>query len=439
MNVFAFVRRRPITMLLLGVGLASGGLLAADELGVDVDPLLHEAKIGVSSLVDRVRGIALAAASEAEEGPEHEHHRIVVTSPKAMDVTTTQPYVCQIHSRRHIDVCALESGYLEKVLISEGQEVKRGDLLFEILPPLYQAKLDAKLAEAQLAELEYNNTRGLAEKKVVSQNEVKLLQAKLAKAQAEVELAKAELNFTNIVAPFDGIVDRQQQQLGSLIAEGDVLTTLSDNSVMWVYFNVPEADYLRYMAGRDRYERIDLKLADGSIFPQPGKIGAIEAQFNNMNGNLAFRADFPNPDGLLRHGQTGTVIISRDLKGAIVIPQQATFELLDKQYVYVVRDGDDDDGHAVDGDEDDDDGDDDDDDDDDEDDDDGDDDDGVVHQLEIEIQYVLEDIYVLKDGILDEGDRIVLEGVREVREGEEVDYEFRRPEEVLSNLKFHAE
>src|SRR5262249_34353951 len=158
--------------------------------------------------------------------------------------------------------------------------------------------------------------------------------AKLASAKAHVQRAGAELDFTNVRAPFDGIVDRQHEQLGSLIKEGDLLTTLSDNSVMWVYFNVPEARYLEYMAARKQHEqedKIELVLANQSKFPHNGKIGAIEANFNNENGNIAFRADFPNPDGLLRHGQTGTVLLSRVQHGAIVIPQRAVFELLDKR------------------------------------------------------------------------------------------------------------
>src|SRR5262249_26794090 len=130
--------------------------------------------------------------------------------------------------------------------------------------------------------------------------------------------------------------------------------------------------------------------------------GAIEAQFNNETGNIAFRADFPNPDRLLRHGQTGTVLISRTLRNAIVIPQRATFELLDKRYVWVVGEGD------------------------------------VAHQHLITIQHELDDIFVIESG-LGVNDKIVLEGVRQVEEGEKVEYDFREPEEALKNQKLHAE
>ncbi len=197
--------------------------------------------------------------------------------------------------------------------------MKKGDVMFKIIPILYKAKLDAEMAEAKLAELEFKNTKKLFEQKaVVSQNEVALYEAKLAKAKAKAKLAKAELDFTDVKAPFDGIVDRLHEQQGSLIKEGDILTTLSDNSVMWVYFNVPEARYLEYMAGpkqdKDGSDESNSCWRTAASSRRPGKIGAIEAQFNNETGNIPFRADFPNPDRLLRHGQTGTVLIHRTLQ-----------------------------------------------------------------------------------------------------------------------------
>lgn len=340
------------------------------------------------------------AAHEAEE-----HHKIVVTSPKAKDVIITQQYVCQIHSQRHIEVRALEEGYLEEIPVKEGQAVKQGDVMFKVIPALYKAKLDAEQAEAQFALVELTNTRRLYEQRVVSMQEVALFEAKLAKAQAKAKLAEAELHFTIVRAPFDGIIDRLRQQQGSLVKKEEILTTLSDNSLMWVYFNVPEARYLEYMAGQGQDkggQKIELVLANGSKFQQRGKIGAIEAQFNNETGNIAFRADFPNPDRLLRHGQTGNVLIHRPLNNAILIPQRATFEILDKRYVYVVDKED------------------------------------VVHQREIVVQHELDDIFVIESG-LEVNDKIVLDGVRQVRDGEKVEYEIRKPEEALANQKNHAE
>lgn len=395
---------------------------------------------------------------------QHGHHKVVVTSPVQRDVVSTQEYVCQIHSCRHIEVCSLEGGYLEAVPVKEGQVVTENQPLFQIVPTLFQAKLDSEKAEAELAQVEFDNTRRLFEKNVVAAPELALAKAKLSKAEAQVKLAQAEMNFTQIKAPFSGIIDRLHHQQGSLIDEGEVLTTLSDNSVMWVYFNVPEARYLEYQKELGKINphlKVELMLADGSMFPYEGTIAAIEADFDNETGNIPFRADFPNADGLLRHGQTGTIMISRVMEDAIVIPQRATYEVLAKKYVVVVDDVNENRaghgehgrrvGHhgeesAADA--------------------------GAQHeeiaahatehtsvgheadlkstdepsalhygkaqQMEIKIVSEQEDIYILKHELRPD-QKIVLEGVQQVRDGDEIEYEFRQPEEVFSNLKYHAE
>lgn len=346
----------------------------------------------------------LAGCNQHRQEHHEEAHTIVATTPQSTTVTLTQKYVCQIHSQRHIRVRALDTGYLEAIKVKEGQQVTEGSLLFTVIPILYQKKADAELAEANVAEMELKFAKDLARKSAISQNEVLLIEAKWRRAQAKAELAKAELNFATVKAPFDGIIDRLHHQQGALVEEGEVLTTLSDNSVMWVYFNVPEAAYLEYMnnlkANKDL--QIELVLANGNKFDQIGKIGAIEADFNNETGNIPFRADFPNPARLLRHGQTGTVLINKVQQDAIVIPQRATFEVLAKRYVYVV------------------------------------DKDSVAHQREIEIQNELEDLFIIKRG-LGVNDTIVLEGIRQVRDGDKVQFEERKSDQVVTHLKYHAE
>lgn len=348
-------------------------------------------------------------------GEEHRSHPIVVTRPITQDITQTEEYVCQIHSRRHIEVRALERGYLESIKVQEGQAVKKGQLLFKLLPVVYKAKLHADQAELLSAEIALRNSKKLFDADIVSDQEIALARAEKAKAKAKVELAKAELSFTEIRAPFDGIVDRQFEQQGSLTEEGDMLTTISDNEVMWVYFNVPEADYLAFSAipqasdSDDSQQlvlpdtKIELELANGEVFGHDaGNTVTVESTFDSETGNIQFRADFPNPENLLRHGQTGTLQIHRKLEAAVVIPQRATFEILDKQYVYVV------------------------------------DEQGIAHQRLITIAHETDDIFVVGSGLgVDE--KIVLEGVRQVHDGEQLEIEFRDPAEVLAHLKHHAE
>lgn len=349
--------------------------------------------------------LAIPGCTAHKEEHHSESHVITATRPQYENVTITQAYVCQIHSRRHIEVRALERGYLDAIQVKEGQAVKEAQVLFNVIPAIYKARLEAQKAAAETAKLEFNYSKKLLDDKVVSDNEVALFKTKVVKAEAEVKRAEAEFNFATVKAPFDGIIDRLRFQQGSLVEEGDILTTLSDNDLMWVYFNVPETRYLEYMANiseNTKDMKIELVLANGNKFNQLGQIAAIESDFKNTSGNIQFRADFPNPSHLLRNGQTGTVMMSRVEDNAIVIPQRSTFDFLNKKYVYVV------------------------------------DKDHVAHRREIVVKHELEDIFVLSQGLTPD-DEIILEGVRQVHDGETVDYVDRPPEEVARHLKFHAE
>ena len=277
--------------------------------------------------------------------------------------------------------------------------------MFQILPMLYEAELKKAEAEAKFAEIEYLNTKQLADSNVVSQNELALAKAKLDKANAERALAQVHLGFTRIAAPFDGIMDRFYVRLGSLVNEGDLVTTLSDNSEMWVYFNVPEAEYLNYKTNlkKDSLMKVRLLMANNQVFDYPGLVKTIEADFNNETGNIAFRATFPNPKGLLRHGETGNVLATADLKNALIIPQKCTFEVLEKKYVFTV------------------------------------DKDNVIHQKEITIGAEMPDLYVITAGIT-ENDKIMLEGIRKVRDNEKIEeYKYEDPKKVLPRLKVYVE
>ena len=174
MNPIVFPLRRPVTTMMLVVPLISGGVLALNTMGADRFPSLNTPKVhasldyigtSVKQMKDYIGGQLESYFQKHEEEPHQEHHKIVVTSPQAKDVIITQQYVCQIHSQRHIEVRALENGYLEEIPVKEGQAVKKGDVMFKIVPTLYKAKLDAEMAEAQLAQLEFNNTKKLFEEK----------------------------------------------------------------------------------------------------------------------------------------------------------------------------------------------------------------------------------------------------------------------------------
>lgn len=333
-----------------------------------------------------------------------EETQFLVTSPIVKDTSITKDYVAQIHSIRHIELRALEKGYLKEIHVDEGQFVRKGQKMFNIMPNVYQADLQKAEAEAKIAEIELKNTQLLADGNVVSENELSMAKATLEKAKAEVALAQTHLGFTDVRAPFDGIMDHLHVREGSLLDEGELLTTLSDNSEMWVYFNVPEAEYLDYIMSKDKDEKksVGLLLANNRQFNQIGIVQTIEGEFNNETGNIAFRATFPNPDKILRHGETGSILMTIPFQNALIIPQKATFEVLDKKFVFVV------------------------------------DNQGKVNQREISVVGELPDLFLVDKG-LSEKERIILDGIRMVKDGDTIETEFVEPNSVIGNLSLYAE
>lgn len=328
----------------------------------------------------------------------------LVSNPLQKDTLVEIKYVAQIHSIRHIELRALEQGYLQKIFVDEGQFVTKGQKMFKIMPNVYESELMKSKAEAQSALIEYQNTKALADKNVVSKNELALAKAKLDRAKAEVQLAQTHLNFTDVNAPFSGIMDYLKVREGSLLEEGELLTTLSDNSKMWVYFYVTEAEYLNYMSKKSKGEmlKVHLEMANGELFDQEGIVETIEGEFNNETGNIAFRATFNNPNKLLRHGETGNIVVKNNYKNAMLIPQKATFEVLDKKYVYVIDKN------------------------------------NTVRSREVKIAAELPHLFIIKEG-LDVNDKILLEGLRLVKENQKIHYKLEKPESVLSHLELYAE
>lgn len=348
---------------------------------------------------------ALIVACNNKEEVKKETAVFQVTNPVQTDTLVLKEYVAQIQSINHIELRSQERGYLQKIFVDEGQFVKKGQLMFQIMPNLYQAEMQKAKAELNFAEIEYNNTKSLADNNIVSPNELALAKAKLNKAKAELALAQTHLDFTEVKAPFDGIMDRFHTRLGSLIDEGELLTTLSDNSKMWVYFNVPEAEYLNYIQKNKTVNsvKLQLQMANKAIFDQTGVVETIEADFNNETGNIAFRATFPNPKRILRHGETGNILMPVPLKNAILIPQKASFEVLDKKYVFVV------------------------------------DKDNIIHSQQITVEAEMPHLYVVSAG-LTKNDKILLDGLRKVKNGDKITAQFAEPKKVFAELHdLHAE
>ncbi|MCW3114495.1 MAG: hemolysin [Segetibacter sp.] len=339
-----------------------------------------------------------------KEEVKEEIAKYAVTTPLRVDTLFDKEYVSQIRSVRNIEIRAQEKGYLQNIYVDEGQFVKKGQLLFRIMPTLYEAELLKAQAEAKAAGIELLNTRILAEKNIVSKNEQAMAQAKVDQAKAEVSLARIHLSFTEIRAPFSGTLDRIPQKLGSLIDEGELLTSLSDNSQMFAYFNVSEPEYLDYKihAQATVNNKVNLLLANNQLLPYPGAVETIEGEFNSETGNIAFRAKFPNPDKLLKHGETGKVKMTVPLHNALIIPQKATYEIQDKIYVFVIDRN------------------------------------NVVRSRNITISNEMPDLYVVGSGLA-ENERILLEGVQKVKDNEKIQPELVAAKDAISRLKLYTE
>jgi membrane fusion protein (multidrug efflux system) len=358
----------------------------------------------LSVVLSLIAALFLNGCNHAENETHHEPPKFEATTPFRKDVSLPRQYVGLIKGIMHIEIRALEKGYLESIFVDEGQWIKEGQPMFQLMAKVYQAEFETAKAEAQFAKIEYLNTKGLADENIVSPNELALAKAKLDKANARVMLTKTRLGFTDIRAPFDGIMGHYHARIGSLLDEGELLTELSDIRQLWVYFNVPEADYLHFKmeVGDKLGEPVQLKLANGTIYDHTGVIETIVGDFDSNYGTIQFRALFPNPDKIVRHGETGTIILTKHYSNAMIIPQKAVFEIMDKNYAYVINEEE------------------------------------KVEQRLIHIEAEMTKLFLIKEG-LNESDRVLLEGIRRVSPGDKVSINLRPPEEIVPELELYTE
>jgi membrane fusion protein (multidrug efflux system) len=245
------------------------------------------------------------------------------------------------------------------------------------------------IAELKVAEVELKNTQTLADKQIVSGSELEMArarreaaQAKVEEAQAAIGIARLNLSYTQVRAPYSGIINRIPNKTGSVVEECTLLTTLSNNREMFAYFNISEREFIEVMK-RDSpgaMAEVSLVLANNDRFPYNGRIETAESEIDRGTGNIAFRARFRNPDQILRHGASGKILLREELNGALVIPQKSTFEIQDKTFVFVLDSSD------------------------------------RVRTRNITTRLRLPHLYVVQSGLGTE-DRVLLEGIQVVKEG----------------------
>lgn len=286
-----------------------------------------------------------------------------VVTISAGDAITENEYTASVEGKVNVEIRPQVDGNLTQVLVDEGAFVSAGQPLFRIndLPYREQynsalASLHAAQAAIATAQVEIDKVTPLMESKVVSAVQLRTATAAKQMAIANAEQAKAavasaqiNLGYTTIKAPVSGYIGRLPKKQGSLVSRTDVeaLTTLSDVREVYAYFSLSEGDFIRFKAqypGSTLSDKIAalppvaLVLADNSLYGEAGRVTMVDGQFDKNTGAITLRASFPNPQGLLRSGNTGRVRMTMPHDGAILVPASATIELQDKVFVYALED-----------------------------------------------------------------------------------------------------
>lgn len=363
--------------------------------------------------------IALTATSCSEGNSKNKKEAEAISVPvlelQPQAVEVPQTYIADIQAIQFVEVRSKVEGFVDRIFVDEGQFVKKGQTLFQLSSAEYnemvnsaRAGLARAKAEQSAAKVEMERLQILVNKKIISPSELELAKSK--KAVADSQIAEAEsllkgaqtgLSYTTVKAPFDGIVDRIPHKIGSLVTENDLLTSITDISSVFAYYKVNENEYLNFMRSKieggnaDTFaEQLTLILSDGEKYPEKGKLETTEGDIESGTGSIGFRVRFPNPNNLLKHGASGKIQMMSKLDDVYLIPQKSTFEIQDFTYVYVL-----DKDNTV-----------------------------KVRSFKPIQRY---DIYYIADGF-EPGDKIVFEGIQQVKDGTKV-----VPESVAAADVYH--
>lgn len=305
--------------------------------------------------------VTLFACGNKQQGGFNQVKELAVISLQPSNSELRSSYPATIKGKQDIEIRPKVAGFITKLGVEEGSVVKKGQTLFIIDPVQYEAA--AKVARAnekvartsmQTSQLTYDNKKELRRKNIISEFELQVAENDLATksallAQAEAQLVNAnnDLSYTNVVSPSNGIAGTIPYRVGSLVNSStpEPLTVISNIDQMYVYFSMTEKALLAMVrqggtiqAILSKMPEVELLLADGTAYPEKGKIETISGVIDQSTGSVSVRATFPNDKNILRTGGTGSVILPYIQEGTLVIPQKATFEIQDKKFVYLVTD-----------------------------------------------------------------------------------------------------
>ena len=286
-----------------------------------------------------------------------DEYAVRTVSGQDTELQTTYPAI--VKGVQDVEIRPKVSGFITKMCVQEGQAVKKGQLLFVIDNVTYeaavrQAKAAVNSAKAQLntAKLTYDNSEKLFANNVIgsyelssAKNALESANAALAQAEASYVSAKQNLEFCYVTSPADGVVGDLPYKVGALVSASSVspLTTVSSINTMQVYFSMTEKELLEMTknvggmkAAIKDYPAVKLQLADGTIYDHEGHVATVSGVINQSTGTVSIRADFANPQHVLRSGASGSIVVPHVANSAVIIPQDAVSQVQDKYFVYVV-------------------------------------------------------------------------------------------------------
>lgn len=301
------------------------------------------------SFLGAIAALLLVAAcgKKQEQAPQMGPMPFPVQTVVNEDATVYEEYTANLEGQHNVEIRPKVTGFIQKIYVDEGQEVRKGQLLFKLETQTLNEDAAAAKANVTAAQVEVDRLKPLVDRKIISNVVLETAKAKLAQAKASYSSIGATIGYGTIVSPVDGVIGGLPYKEGSLVSSTvEVpLTTVSDTRIMRAYFSMNEKqmlDFSRIFKGQSLQEKlkntpdVSLLLIDGSEYEEKGRLQTVNGLVNATTGTTQFRAEFPNPQSILRSGGKGVVRLPIETKNAIVIPQNAVMDMQGKQMVYVV-------------------------------------------------------------------------------------------------------
>ena len=291
--------------------------------------------------------ILASCGKKQEQAPAQGPAPFPVQTVAKQDAVVYQEYTANLEGQQNVEIRPKVNGFIQKIYVDEGQVVRKGQILFKLETQTQNQDAAAAQANVKAAQVEVDRLKPLVDRKIISEVQLETAKAKLAQAKSAYGAIAANIGFGTITSPVNGVIGSLPFREGSLVSSTSEmpLTTVSDTKIVRAYFSMNEKQLLFFnktCKGATTTEKlkaapqVSLLLVDGSEYDQKGKLATMNGLVNPTTGTTQFRAEFNNPEGILRSGSSGIIRLPIEQKGVLLVPQNAIFEVQGKQTLYVV-------------------------------------------------------------------------------------------------------